>query len=85
VKAYGTQQHASDPKFMAKMPFLTPIIQSIAKAAPNNPETWLASIQEAYNNLPDVPMPAPVAVDPKPAVPNPMRPTNSGRQYDGGS
>lgn len=77
VKMYGESMQAKDPSFKAKMPFLIPIIQSISKAAPNNPETWMESVKAAYENMPDFPTVAPVQQI-KPVVPNSIRQTAGG-------
>jgi hypothetical protein len=59
--------------FNQKMPFLEPIINSIVKASPNNPEVWKDAVFEAYTNLPAIT--APVTA---PTAPNPIRPGGPG-------
>jgi hypothetical protein len=76
VKTLGEQLKVSDPSFDSKMPYLTPIIQSIVKAAPNNPGGWRDAIFEAYSNLPA--MQAAPSVRELPPAPNPIRPGGPG-------
>ena len=75
VKTLGAQLKAADPTgFDTKLPFLETIIKS-AVSSGSPPDRWVSMIQEAYLALPAI-NPAPKPVDPKPAVPDPLRPGN---------
>lgn len=74
VAALGNSLRSSDVHFEAKLPFLTPIIETVIQHLP--PDQWVAKIQEAYAKLP-----TPAAAAPAPTVPrtpNPIRPGGGG-------
>lgn len=59
VAALG-QRLQADPQFQQKFAFLTPTIEIIQSTMP--PAQWAAAIEQAYQRLPVIPAPAPVAV-----------------------
>lgn len=70
VKALGAELMKNDPDFQAKIPYLTPIIESVVSSgAPAT--SWVNAIRIAVAKIP-VTRAAPPA--PKPTAPNPIRP-----------
>jgi hypothetical protein len=74
IRTLGDQLKATDPLYSQRVGLMEPIIQAVVQAAPNNPETWVASIKQAYQKIPVQPAPPP---QPKPSAPNPIRPGNT--------
>jgi len=76
IKALGETFRKTDPLFMAKMPFLKPIIESVA-AAGGPPSGWKIAVEKAYRQLP-ANIGQQIETSPKPPTQNPLRPGPSG-------
>jgi hypothetical protein len=70
VKALGAELAQTDPNFQAKVPYLTPIIESVV-ASGATPDKWVPAIRSAIAKLPAAAAAPPA---PKPAAPNSIRP-----------